>query len=818
MHLCRAATPPFVLLTLLAACAQPPADDSPLRLVDLFPQATVSGLTDVAPAAELAAPEPTVAEPTVAEPTVAEPTVGGGWQFAADDEAAAAAGATRGWQIESGVTGLAIHQERLVGRTTDEYPILRVERTAGFDHDDLLHSVELRMKVSAGTDVWLTTVDQEEPDWDRVLGRARLFPWPAKAALEPGEEVRTYILKPRFDAANSDIRHLLIRPTDVADADFEIESVRLVFRNEHLASQPASIGWHGMSNVYREGLTTRTSQVASFAVTLPAAPWLDVALASADDAPVTFRVTLRTGDGEQHTLLERTVSTPHVWQPVAVDLSAFGGRQADLALSATGEPGGLGFWGAPVIRSRAQPSDESPQGVIVILGDTLRSDHLDAWGYGRETAPVITSLAANGARAEDCISQATWTKVSVPSIFTSRYPLSHGVRTMTDRLPASAHTLAEVFRDAGYATLGLSSISFTGRMTNLHQGYEEFHESASLSTSNSKTARTYVDRLLDWIDRHRDTPFFVFLHVADPHSPYLAYPPYDTMWGEPGDSEEYLKQQDATREHIESPLMRSFGMPARQEIAAAGLDPEQYVDYELDAYDGSIRAMDLEIQRLIERLRELGLDDRTLIAFVSDHGTEFLDHDRHFHGHSVYGELNRVPMVLWGPNVAPGTVITETVQALDLMPTVIELSGLEPPAGMQGQSLASLMSGDATSGDGDRFRPRPAFTEKAFIGEAEGPLHGDLESYSIIADGWKLIHNPRRPDGRPEHQLYDHRADPLNRNDLASEHPERVEQLLAQLDAWRASAEAELLPADADLAEGMSPDDLERLRSLGYVQ
>src|SRR6185503_3905502 len=144
---------------------------------------------------------------------------------------------------------------------------------------------------------------------------------------------------------------------------------------------------------------------------------------------------------------------------------------------------------------------------------------------------------------DDAISQAAWTKVSVPSILTSLYPTSHGVANFTDLLPASAETMAEVFRKAGYATLGFSAIPFTGKMTNLHQGYEQFRESsidfsaaAAAGPPVDKAARPYVDELLPWIERHRDVPFFAVLHVEDPHSPFVAPPPYATTWAEGGDA------------------------------------------------------------------------------------------------------------------------------------------------------------------------------------------------------------------------------------------------------------------------------------------
>src|SRR5262249_56319409 len=128
---------------------------------------------------------------------------------------------------------------------------------------------------------------------------------------------------------------------------------------------------------------------------------------------------------------------------------------------------------------------------------------------------------------------------AVPAVMTSVYPTTHGVHQIPDRLPASATTIAEVFRQAGYATVSFASVAFTGTLTNLHQGFEELHEVESTvgragpPGGTSKTAREYVDRLGDWLDHHRDVPAFVYLHFMDPHSPYDPYPPYNTLRAAP---------------------------------------------------------------------------------------------------------------------------------------------------------------------------------------------------------------------------------------------------------------------------------------------
>ncbi len=214
------------------------------------------------------------------------------------------------------------------------------------------------------------------------------------------------------------------------------------------------------------------------------------------------------------------------------------------------------------------------------------------------------------------------------------------------------------------------------------------------------------------------------------------------------------------------------------------------------------------------RIEELGLGSRTIFAFISDHGEEFLEHDGHFH-RNVYGENANVPLVLWAPGrIPPGTTVSETVRSIDLMPTLLELSGLETPQAAQGQSLVPLLSsGTARS----RWKTRPAVTQRSPRegGQADRP---DLEKTALVDGGWKLVHNEAQPKGAPEWQLFDHAHDPLDQVDVSSQHPEIVERLKTLLEDWRRYAEAARLPSDAEATEGISSEELERLRSLGYVR
>ncbi len=150
---------------------------------------------------------------------------------------------------------------------------------------------------------------------------------------------------------------------------------------------------------------------------------------------------------------------------------------------------------------------------------------------------------------------------------------------------------------------------------------------------------------------------------------------------------------------IEDPFMRVRGLPTRDEVIKAGFDPERYVEQETDWYDGSIRGMDVEMGRLFEQLRRMGLDEKTLVVLTSDHGTEFHEHGRFWHGQSVYGELTNVPLIIrWPTRLPAARVIDDLVQSIDIMPTMLDLSGLAHPAGLQGQSLRPFLTPTSTGG------------------------------------------------------------------------------------------------------------------------
>ena len=729
-------------------------------------------------------------------------------------------GATRGFEAFHDVEGLAVEGGLLVG-TTGAIPVLRLG-VDPIERDDVLHSVRVRLRVSEGGTLGLYLSDDDELDRERALRRLRRSNfWLFSTEVEASEEPTTVTVEMSHAPAErlDEIRHLFLQPTDSEGARIAIEEVRFVSRSEHLAGIPSGVSWQGLSEVYRESLVLRAPERVTFEAALPQRPWIDLAVGSIEPGPVTLRVDVRrAGSDAPTTLLKRTVTTHDRWEEVPVDLSAYGFESVELGFSVESEASGrIGLFGTPVVRDAREgapePAAAGPTGVILILADTLRRDHLDMYGYERSTAPFLTQLAGQGALFLDNVSQGSWTKVSVPSMLTSTYPTSNGIVSARDRLPDSVTTLAEAFQQDGWATFATSSVFFTGKLSNLDQGVDVLHERSSvgeLPHEPSKTARTFVDRLTGWLEERRGGRFYAMLHVFDPHSPFEPYQPYEGLWSEPGAKKEHERVLETVREWQEENDEDPSPMPPEKDLVAAGVDVEPFVAREIDWYDASIRAMDVEIGRLFERLDELGLADDTLVAFVSDHGEEFLEHGRHFHGESTYGEMTNVPLFLWGPRWVPsGTVVEETVQSLDLMPTLLELAELPIPDQVQGRSLMPLVRGEGG------WVPRPALSENRIADFEREPDPDEIESFSIVYEGYRLIRNGRRPEGHPEFELYDHVADPLNRNDLAGERPELVADFAAKLEACLAWAEANRLESLGE-GEELSAEEAALLESLGY--
>ncbi len=753
-------------------------------------------------------------------------------------------GPALGFRALNDIAGLKTEQAQLKGDITGPTPVLQFALNKNRSGSESVKFIEMAMNISGAKQVGLRF------DGNTAVEDSEMTKWASRSetwtnALEVvADKLNTYRFEVQPGRGPSGtnqsagvFRHFSIAFHECKSAKFSIESVRFISEKEEKLKEPSGQQWAGLAEIYHAALAAKTPEVIKIPVReLPQQARLDFAFGTREDAPVKFKLTISNRDASKEAtpavVFDRTVTIPNRWQTARIDLAAYAGKSILLEFALTGEKKGLwGYWGSPTIRSHvaAVPSttasggsqaNRKPRGVILLVTDTLRKDHLNIYGYPRETVIHLKKFADEGVAFSHAISQGTWTKVSVPSMVTSLYPLSSGVIDMEHALPASAKTLAEVFREEGYSTVAYSSVAFTGKMNNMHQGYDELHESSSISDNDyrAKTARHYVDRLIPWIKEHKDAPFFAFLHVFDPHSPFRPRPPYDTLWGAPGARERMAElDADISKHKVEG----IFGLPHKDDyVAKTGHDPEELLKIYKDWYDGSIRGMDAEIGRLLEALREMGLDQDTLIVWGADHGEEFWEHNQLFHGHSVYGELNQVPLVYRWPNspdIKKGVMIDRQVQNLDIMPTILELVGINGPTNMQGRSLVPLLNGSGAA----TWQEQPAITQ-TMVDTAPPPGGASTNKvpkphFGIIDRGWKLVRKEVDPEAKQE--LYEHPIDNLNLTNVIKSDGS-VSQLGAltnNLESWKVLARTAKLPSDETMTTQLSSEELRRLRALGYV-
>jgi arylsulfatase A-like enzyme len=418
------------------------------------------------------------------------------------------------------------------------------------------------------------------------------------------------------------------------------------------------------------------------------------------------------------------------------------------------------------------PAGEQPS-VILILVDTLRRDHLGAYGYHRPTSPNIDGLAADAVLFTRCSSQAPWTTPSVASMLTSLPPSGLDIHNVPNGLKDEFLLLPEILQEHGYATGAVVSHDFLGSRWNFDQGFDDFDE--DLAQGHAFVSSPQVtDRAIAFVDRHKNEPFFLLAHYFDPHHLYQEHEGF-----------RFTEELDYRGELSSQTPLRRLNRMAAGEIAPPDLE------YLVALYDSEIAFTDHHIGRLLSHLRTAGLYERALIVFTADHGEEFLDHGSFGHTTTLYEELIGVPLLVKIPGAEGGRVAGENVGLVDLMPTILDVAGIRPPEGLTGRSLVA---------GGEEERPVIVFSETSRREELRGAIGPEL----------KLIYDLRRGG----EQLFDLKADPLEREDLAGSGPPEAADLAAALEGWlRRYPPGEGQPRMVPLDDS----DRDRLRALGYV-
>lgn len=732
----------------------------------------------------------------------------------------------RGWLSADGVRVVLGGDGSLLGKMTSNNGIIRIKGMREPNPEETLFAIEVSGSFNSSGELAIAFVS---PDGlGRVPQMEDALSWDLNTALVPDGKLRTYLIQPKRPLIIPSNFDLLLRPINVSGASFDLKGLRIISRNNYSQSLPAGVGWHGMNEVYKDTLVVKQPVASIVRTRIPENSVLDVALGTIASEPITFQVRVQSTRAScREKIFTRSLGLPHRWAQWSIDLEQCSESEASFSFSVLSRSGQAhGFWGNPVIRNAsrkitpASPRSRVPHGVIVIWIDSLRKDHLKAYGYKRETAPTISGVAKQGTLISDCISQASWTKVSTPSFLASLYPLSHGVLDFSDRLASSVITLPEVFQEAGYSTVSFSSILLTGKFSNLHQGFDQVVESLAFpDRDSSKTSHAYVPMAIEWIEENGQRPFFMFLHLYDPHDPYRPKSPLDRTWTNEAAVESFNQETRTIEDSIADPLLRRFKKPTLDELKAVNVDAHQYAEVPSSWYDASILAMDFELRKLFASLTKMRLDKDTLVVIASDHGEEFFEHGRMFHGQSVYRELIEVPLIFWWPGVVSDDArVDATVEMVDVMPTVLELSGLSVPIQAQGASFANQIRVGNDQNPRTRVPMKPAFAMKAKVSELLSPPPRETESYTVIDGEWKLIHNLVPGKGQPEFELYNRLNDHKEQVNLAPNMPHLVSRLARLLDSWRRFTSRQQIKEDIPNPAPLDGEVLRRLISLGYLQ
>jgi arylsulfatase A-like enzyme len=316
--------------------------------------------------------------------------------------------------------------------------------------------------------------------------------------------------------------------------------------------------------------------------------------------------------------------------------------------------------------------------------------------------------------------------------------------------------------------------------------------------------------IFPWLDL-RNEPFFLYAHSMDPHAPYDPPAPFDAAFANPREDAAFDREYKSFLTHHEY----NGGAVISPEICKrAGIEPARFIRQAMDRYDGEILHNDNSFKLLVEKLRQLGVLDNTLIIVLSDHGEEFWDHGWTAHGHSVYQELTHTMLMMWNPKLLPAPKrISEPVQLIDIMPTVLDLMHVKIPAMVEGQSLSPLINGQP-------FKRRGLVVSSRFAAPHPQGLvpENATDSFAIINSRWKFIYrNKAAKAGIKRVELYDRRNDRQEQHDVAGQNPEEVESMMAALRQW-IDAQNKIRVAIGHAGKStLDERTLERLRSLGYL-
>lgn len=442
-----------------------------------------------------------------------------------------------------------------------------------------------------------------------------------------------------------------------------------------------------------------------------------------------------------------------------------------LTLAAAGAAWSIGCHSAPAA---------DPPNVLLVLVDTLRADHLGAYGYQRPTSPTFDALATRGVLFTRTYSTTSWTNPAIASLFSGERPrvLQPGA---PEFIAPQTRTLAQAFHDRGYRTGAIIANPVLPPDLGFAQGFDGYVPVSGWTHSISERPKEPAERAnaaaLNWLAQSsagQSRPWFLYLHYMDAHWPYE--PPVET-------ARRFWRSTDGP------PEAAAVAINTRVGDRRAGVSPAE-AQRIVDLYDASVAHFDGQLGRLFSTLEQRGQLSNTIICIAADHGEELGDHGGVQHARTLFEEVLHIPLLIVSPGTPRPERVDRVVQITDVGRTLLDLAGLHDSA-LPGRSLLSA--------------PQAAATDTLLLAELmPGFGTGTLHEYALLHGTMKLIVTPSG-----QQLLFDLGQDPGEQHSAAAERPELLAQLTNELAPLAVPHERRVLsPPDAATRE--------RLRALGY--
>jgi arylsulfatase A-like enzyme len=487
------------------------------------------------------------------------------------------------------------------------------------------------------------------------------------------------------------------------------------------------------------------------------------------------RFTVRVAaDGRGTAELFSARAKPGTWREAQIDLTAYAHTPVRLELTVS-RTEGPAFWGAPEImvapkpapargasgnspagqgtvtkkadaasaRGSAGTARKRPRNVVLIVIDTARADVFSTFNAQTDVrTPAHDRLAQTSTAFLRAYDSENWTNPSVASILTGLYPVTHNTQREDDRLDDDFVLLSERLRKKGFATAAFIANGFCSAPFGFNQGWDDYRN--HIREHRPHEAEDVFLDATRWIEKHRaqhkHQGFFVYIQTIDPHVPYAV----DRKYRRP-----YFKGR------YKGKLGGSLSGDEQARISAGKLEIRRRdLRWIRSLYKGEITYHDTYLARFLKKLRELRLHEETLLVVTNDHGEELSDHGRLGHGHTLYEELIRAPLLFHYPPLFPkGQRIETIVEAVDIVPTILDAFGFAQPRRLEGRSLLSL----ARNGDADLpAARRPAYAVIEFLEYKRAIRIGDLK-LMVSSGQWE--------------RFYDLGSDPKEKKDLGRSRP-----------------------------------------------